>query len=73
MGEHWRDRRRLDDRVIAEVWETITSGRPDPRIHFAAGGPMVVVRPGTWATWDPGNEVPTWPAPPASAPPRWRR
>ena len=58
MGEHWRDGARLDDEVISEVWEAISSGRPDPRIHFAAAGPMVSVTPGGWSTWDPRDQVP---------------
>ena len=57
MGEHWRDGARLDDSTIAEVWDSISHGRPDVRIHFAAAGPMVAVRPGTWGTWDPEHEV----------------
>jgi hypothetical protein len=58
MGEHWRDGARLDDEVISEVWDAISHGRPDPRIHFAAAGPMVSVTPGAWSTWDPRHQVP---------------
>ena len=47
-----------DDDVIHDVWRTITSGDPDERIRFAATGPMVPVRPGRWATWDPDGVVP---------------
>jgi hypothetical protein len=53
LGEHWRAGASLDDAVIDDVWRTITAGLPDPRIRWAAAGPMVRVRPGRWPTWDP--------------------
>jgi hypothetical protein len=62
LGEHWRAGGTLDDDAIHEVWRTITSGLPDERIRFAAAGPMVTVRPGRWATWDPDGVVPVVPA-----------
>jgi hypothetical protein len=53
LGEHWRAGGSLADEAIDDVWRTITDGRPDPRIHWAAAGPMVRVQPGRWPSWDP--------------------
>lgn len=41
FSPHWVAGSRLDEREIAEVWENISSGLPEPRIEFKAEGPML--------------------------------
>lgn len=57
VGTHWTKGAGLDDATIGEVWDRISSGHADERIDFAARGPMVRVRPLSWSTWDPDDEV----------------
>lgn len=57
-GEHWARGSRLDDTAIMDVWDRISHGLPDERILFEANGPMVRVRPLSWRTWDPDDQIP---------------
>lgn len=57
FSPHWEAGASLDDQEILSVWERISAGLPDERIHFAAQGPMVRVHPLQWETWDPHNEL----------------
>lgn len=56
-GEHWVKGSALADTEVTEVWAAISAGKPEPRINFAAAGPMVHVRPLSWPTWDPDGVV----------------
>lgn len=58
FSPHWAEAAGLDDAAIEDVWNTISAGLPEPRLKFAAAGPMVRVRPLRWSTWDPDHEVP---------------
>lgn len=57
-GTHWVKGARLDDHTVQDVWDRISAGLPEPRIDYAAHGPMVVVRPLSWTTWDPERVIP---------------
>lgn len=57
-GEHWQRGSRLTDAEIAEVWDNVSHGRPEPRIDYAAAGPMVAVKPLEWRHWDPSGLLP---------------
>ena len=58
IANHWRKARDLSDEAIDEVWGNISHGHRDNRINFKALGPMTIVRPLTWTTWDPNAEIP---------------
>ena len=57
LTPHWASASVQDDDEITRMWQTISSGRAEPRLGFDAAGPMVRVRPGTWRTWDPNGAV----------------
>ncbi|MBM6404305.1 glycosyltransferase family 2 protein [Phycicoccus sp. CSK15P-2] len=57
-GTHWEKGARLDDDQVADAWRNLAAGRPEPRLDFAAAGPMVRVAPLAWRTWDPEGQVP---------------
>lgn len=57
FSPHWAAGARLDDREIEDVWRRISRGLPDPRIGFAAAGPMATLSPLTWSTWDPDGQI----------------
>lgn len=57
-GEHWIRGNALTDEDIASAWANLSQGRPEPRLRFAAVGPMITVQPLTWPTWDPDEQLP---------------
>lgn len=58
MALHWRAASLLTDDEVADVWARISSGESDERLKYRVAGPMVLVRPLLWATWDPDGVVP---------------
>ncbi|MCA0337814.1 MAG: glycosyltransferase family 2 protein [Actinobacteria bacterium] len=57
FSPHWAAASGLSDAEIQDVWDRISAGLPDDRIQFRAAGPMLRLRPLTWATWDPDGEI----------------
>lgn len=57
LTPHWTSASAHDDAEIELMWSRISQGRPEPRLGFEAVGPMVRVRPGTWAGWDPDGVI----------------
>lgn len=57
LTPHWARASVHDDAEIERMWSTISQGMPEPRLGFDAVGPMIHVRPGTWATWDPAGAL----------------
>lgn len=58
IANHWRKASGLANAAMEEVWTNISHGRRDDRINYKALGPMVIVRPLIWMTWDPNTEIP---------------
>ena len=57
VARFWRAGSRLDDPAVEQAWQRMQQGLPVPALGFAATGPMVVVRPFGWPTWDPDGTV----------------
>lgn len=57
-ADHWHQGSKLNDHELADAWENLTRGLPEPRLDFPAFGPMTRVTPLTWPTWDPESQIP---------------
>lgn len=57
FSPHWVTGSQLADREIEDVWHNISKGLPDERLAYKAVGPMLRLRPLTWPTWDPDEDV----------------
>lgn len=53
LTPHWAIAEALRDDEVREVWEHISHGRPDARLGYKAVGPMLILHPLKWRTWDP--------------------
>lgn len=51
FSPHWQAGASLSDEEIADVFEKISHGLPDPRIMYEASGPMITVSPLQWGHW----------------------
>ncbi|MFW0110153.1 glycosyltransferase family 2 protein [Rothia sp. P13129] len=52
FAPHWEAGSKLSDEQIQQVWENISSGKPDERIKFAAEGPMKRSKFLQWTSWN---------------------
>lgn len=59
FSPHWASAANLDDAQIAQVFDRISRGLPDPAIQYRAAGPMVRVRPLRWRRWDEDGTIST--------------
>ena len=57
IAPYWRAGSRLDDAGIAQVWERMRQGLPEPGLGVPAVGPMHRVRPLGWPWWDPDHRL----------------
>ncbi|MDO4784610.1 MAG: glycosyltransferase family 2 protein [Propionibacteriaceae bacterium] len=58
VATHWRAGASLGDAEHRQIWDNLRRGGSDARLNYFVRGPMVRVRPGAWATWDPDGVVP---------------